>query len=47
MNGGDPKMITTIDQSTGGAHLASAIFTGALKKTGVELHDFILLSAHL
>jgi acetyl esterase len=43
--GGNPENITAIGQSAGGAHLASAFFTGKLKEVDVTLHGAILMSA--
>lgn len=43
--GGDASQVTAIGQSSGGAHLASALFLGKLKH--LKLHGIILLSAPL
>jgi acetyl esterase len=45
--GGDNTKITAIGQSAGGAHLASAVFSGKLKSVDVPLHGIVLLSAPL
>lgn len=45
--GGNPLKMTAIGQSSGAAHLASAIFTGKLKSMDVALQGAILLSAPL
>lgn len=45
--GGDITKITAIGQSSGGAHVASALYSGALKKSGVKLQGAVLLSAPL
>jgi len=42
--GGDVSNITAVGQSAGGAHLATAIFTGVLKDVGVVIKGAVLLS---
>ncbi|KAK6064979.1 hypothetical protein SCUP515_11454 [Seiridium cupressi] len=41
---GDPRKITAVGQSSGGAHLASAAWAGFLADAGVKLSGLVLLS---
>ncbi|KAM0816016.1 putative Alpha/beta hydrolase fold-3 domain-containing protein [Seiridium cardinale] len=41
---GDPRKITAVGQSAGGAHLASAAWAGFLADADVKLHGLVLLS---
>jgi acetyl esterase len=45
--GGDPDKITAVGQSSGGAHLASAVWNGIMHKAGVSISGLVLLSPPL